>query len=138
MKNTIFIFKWLISIFVGLIAIIIGVIGFIMAYIEMGIVFSLFGVAIIAWYVAFVPHSFIFDNEKIIVIFVFKKKIIKYVNIKICCKQESGVRNYPWGTYYYVVADKPYWQEIKIPLTEEIDNQIKNHKIYSNVNVCEK
>ena len=125
MKNRIFIFKWLISILVGLIAIIIAVIGFIISYIVMGIVFSLFGVAIIAWYFAFVPHSFLFDDEKITITYVFKNKTVKYVNIKSCDKEESGVRNYPWGTYYHIIADKPFWQEIKIPSTKEIDMQIE-------------
>ena len=126
-KGKIFIFKWLISIFVGLIAIIIGVIGFIISYIEMGIVFSLFGVAIIAWYIAFVPHSFLFDNKKITIIYVFKNKTIKYGYIKNCDKEESGFRNYPWGIYYHIIADKPFWQEIKIPSTKEIDIQIVKH-----------
>ena len=129
MKNKIFIFKWLISIFIGLGALIIGVIGFIITDIEMGIVFSLFGVAIVAWYIVFVPHSFLFDDEKIIIIYVFKNKTIKYVNIKSCDKEESGIRNYPWGTYYYILADKPFWQDIKIPSTKEIDIQMKKHMI---------
>ena len=127
MKNKVFIFKWLISIFVGLIAVIIGAIGFIISCVEMGIVFSLFGVAIIAWYIAFVPHSFLFDDEKITIIYIFRYKIIKYINIKSCDKEESGVRNYPWGTYYHIIADKPFWQEIKIPSTKEIDIQMVKH-----------
>ena len=126
-KEKIFIIKWLISIFAGLITIIIGVIGFIISYIEMGILFSLFGVAIITWYFAFVPHSFLFDNEKITIIYVFKNKTIKYGYIKSCDKEESGVRNYPWGTYYHIITDKPFWQEIKIPSTKEIDIQMVKH-----------
>ena len=58
-------------------------------------------------------------------VYVFKNKIIKYGYIKSCDKEESGVRNYPWGTYYHIIADKPFWQEIKIPSTQEIDMQIK-------------
>ena len=125
MKNKVFIFKWLITIFAGLIAVIIGAIGFIISYVEMGIVFSLFGVAITAWYIAFVPHSFLFDNEKITIIYIFRCKIVKYINIRSCDKEESGVRNYPWGTYYHIIADKPFWQEIEIPSTKEIDMQIE-------------
>ena len=124
-KEKIFIIKWLISIFAALIAIIIGVIGFIISYIEMGMLFSLIGVAMITWYFSFVPHSFLFDNEKITIIYVFKNKTIKYGSIKSCDKEESGVRNYPWGTYYHIIADKPFWQEIKIPSTKEIDMQIE-------------
>lgn len=60
--------------FVGLIAVIIGAIGFIISYVEMGIVFSLFGVAIIAWYIAFVPHNFLFDDEKIAIIYILDIK----------------------------------------------------------------
>lgn len=127
MKEKIFIFKWLNSIFVGLIAVIIGVVGFIISYIEMGIVFSLFGVVVIAWYIAFIPHSFIFDDEKITIVCTFQNKTIKYVYIKSGDKEESGIRNYPWGTYYHIISDKPYWQEIKIPSTKEIDNQIRKH-----------
>ena len=126
-KEKIFIIKWLISIFAGLITIIIGVIGFIISYIEMGILFSLFGVAIITWYFAFVPHSFLFDNEKILMVCFFISKTVKYVYIKSCDKEESGIRNYPWGTYYHIIADKPFWQEFKIPSTKEIDVQIKRH-----------
>ena len=65
MKNKVFIFKWLITIFAWLIAVIIGAIGFIISCVEMGIVFSLFGVAIIAWYIAFVPHSFLLMTKKL-------------------------------------------------------------------------
>ena len=125
MKDKIFIFKWIIAIFVGLVGVIIGVVGFMISYIEMGIFFSLFGVAIIIWYFSFVPHSFLFDNEKITIIYIFRYKIVKYINIKSCDKEESGVRDYPWGTYYHIIADKPFWQEIKIPSTKEIDMQIE-------------
>ena len=127
MKEKIFIYKWLISVFIGAVAIIIGVVGFIISYIEMGIVFLLFGVAILFWFIAFVPHTFIFDNEKVTAVGFFKKKIIKYIHIKSCSKEESGIRNYPWGTYYHIIADKPFLQEIKIPSTKEIDNQIKSY-----------
>ena len=127
MKEKIFIYKWLISVFIGAVAIIIGVVGFIISYIEMGIVFLLFGVAILFWFIAFVPHTFIFDNEKVTAVGFFKKKIIKYVHIKSCSREESGIKNYPWGTYYHIIADKPFWQEIKIPSTKEIDNQIKSY-----------
>ena len=65
MKEKIFIGKWLISIFIGLVAIVIGIVGFVINYMEMGIFFLLVGTAIVFWFVAFVPHSFVFDNEKI-------------------------------------------------------------------------
>ena len=122
-----FIFKWLISVFVGLVAVIIGIAGFIMSYVEMGIVLSLFGVVNIVWYIAFVPHSFAFDNEKITVTYVFKKQAVRYVDIRSCDKEESGIRNYPWGVYYRIMADKPFWREIKIPSTKEIDMQVKKY-----------
>ena len=124
MKEKIFIFKWLISIFDGAVAVTIGIVGFFTNHIEIGIVFLLFGIVIISWYIAFVPHSFMFDNEKITSICTFKKQTIKYVNIKSCRKEESGIRNYPWGIYYHVITDKPFWQEIKIPSTKMIDIQI--------------
>ena len=57
----------------------------------------------------------------------FTSKTVKYVHIKSCDKEESGIRNYPWGTYYHIIADKPFWQEFKIPSTKEIDVQIKRH-----------
>ena len=68
MKEKIFIGKWLISIFIGLVAIVIGIVGFVINYMEMGILFSLFGVTILFLFIVFVPHTFIFDNEKIAVI----------------------------------------------------------------------
>ena len=127
MKEKIFIGKWLISIFIGLIAIIIGIVGFVISYIEVGIFFLLVGATILLGFVAFVPHSFIFDNEKILVVGIFTSKTVKYIHIKSCDKEESGIRNYPWGTYYHIIADKPFWQEFKIPSTKEIDVQIKRH-----------
>ena len=127
MKEKIFIGKWLISIFIGLVAIIIGIVGFVISYMEIGIFFLLVGAAIIFWLVAFVPHTFIFDNEKILVVGIFTSKTVKYIHIKSCDKEESGIRNYPWGTYYHIIADKPFWQEIKIPSTKEIDVHIKRH-----------
>ncbi len=127
MKEKIFIGKWLIPIFIGLVAIIIAVFGFIISYMEMGILFLLVGAAILFWFIAFVPHTFIFDNEKILVVGIFTSKTVKYVHIKSCDKEESGIRNYPWGKYYHIIADKPFWQEIKIPSTKEIDVQIKRH-----------
>ena len=127
MKEKIFIGKWLISIFIGLVAIVIGIVGFVINYMEMGIFFLLVGTAIVFWFVAFVPHSFIFDNEKILVVGIFTSKTVKYIHIKSCDKEESGIRNYPWGTYYHIIADKPFWQEFKIPSTKEIDVQIKRH-----------
>ena len=127
MKEKIFISKWLISIFIGLVAIIIGMVGFVISYMEMGIFFLLFGVAILFWFFALVPHSFIFDNEKILMVCFFTSKTVKYVYIKSCDKEESGIRNYPWGTYYHIIADKPFWQEFEIPSTKEIDVQIKRH-----------
>ena len=127
MKEKIFIGKWLISIFIGLVAIVIGIVGFVINYMEMGIFFLLVGTAIVFWFVAFVPHSFVFDNEKILMVCFFTSKTVKYVYIKSCDKEESGIRNYPWGTYYHIIADKPFWQEFKIPSTKEIDVQIKRH-----------
>ena len=127
MKEKIFIGKWLISIFIGLVAIIIGSVGFIISYIEMGIFFLLFGVAILFLFIAFIPYAFSFDSEKITTIGIFISKTVKYVYIKSCDKEESGIRNYPWGTYYHIIADKPFWQEFKIPSTKEIDVQIKRH-----------
>lgn len=91
MKDKIFIHKWLISIIIGFFSIIIGAIGFIVSYLEMGILFSLFGVTILFLFIVFVPHTFIFDNEKIAVIGVFINKTIKYVHIKCCDKKESGI-----------------------------------------------
>ena len=105
---------------------------------EMGIFFSLFGVAFLFGFVTFVPHTFIFDNEKIITVGIFINKTIKYVNIKTCDKEESGIRNYPWGTYYHIIADKPFWQEIKIPSTKNIDNQIKKHINVQNILLLKK
>ena len=127
MKEKIFIGKWLISIFIGLVAIVIGIVGFVINYMEMGIFFLLVGTAIVFWFVAFVPHSFVFDNEKILMVCFFTSKTVEYVYIKSCGKEESGIRNYPWGTYYHIIADKPFWQEFKIPSTKEIDVQIKRH-----------
>ena len=127
MKEKIFIGKWLISIFIGLVAIVIGIVGFVINYMEMGIFFLLVGTAIVFWFVAFVPHSFVFDNEKILMVCFFKSKTVKYVYIKSCDKEESGIRTYPWGTYYRIIADKPFWQEFNIPSTKEIDVQIKRH-----------
>ncbi len=127
MKEKIFIGKWLIAVFIGLVAVGIGVVGFIIAYVEMGIIFSLLGAAIIFGFVAFVPHTFIFDNEKITTVGILIKKEIKYANIKTCEKQESGIRNYPWGIYYHIIADKPYWQEINMPSTKGINDQIRKY-----------
>ncbi|MBR3965270.1 MAG: hypothetical protein IKJ80_07665 [Clostridia bacterium] len=127
MKEKIFIYKWLISVFVGIVAAIIGIVGFIISYVEMGVVFSLFGVVNTAWYAAFVPHSFVFHSKKITALYVFKKQEVKYADIRSCDKEESGIRNYPWGAYYRVMADKPFWREMKIPSTKEIDIQVKNH-----------
>ena len=127
MKEKIFIGKWLISIFIGLVAIVIGIVGFVINYMEMGIFFLLVGTANVFWFVAFVPHSFVFDNEKILMVCFFTSKTVKYVYIKSCDKEESGIRNYPWGTYYHIIADKPFWQEFEIPSTKEIDVQIKRH-----------
>ena len=92
MKEKIFIGKWLFSIFIGLVAIIIGMVGFVISYMEMGIFFLLFGVAILFWFFALVPHSFIFDNEKILMVCFFTSKTVKYVHIKSCDKEESGKR----------------------------------------------
>ena len=105
MKEKIFIGKWLISIFIGLVAIVIGIVGFVINYMEMGIFFLLVGTAIVFWFVAFVPHSFVFDNEKILMVCFFTSKTVKYVYIKSCDKEESGIRNYPWGTYYHIISD---------------------------------
>ena len=124
MKEKIFIRKWMIAIFIGFISVIVGVVGFIINYMEMGVFFLLLGIGIIFWFVAFVPHSFIFDNEKISIIYILKSKTINYVSIKSCNKEESGIRNYPWGMYYHIIADKPFWQEIKIPSTKEINEKI--------------
>lgn len=124
MKEKISIGKWLIAILVGIISSVIGIVGFFISYIEMGIVFLLFGVVIIAFYIMVVPHSFMVDSEKITAIYVFRKKNVKYVDIKSCAKEESGIRNYPWGAYYHIIVDKPFFQEIKIPYTKEIERYI--------------
>ncbi len=126
-SEIIFIYKWLIAVFVGVVALFIGVIGFIINYLEMGIVFSLFSGALFIWYIFFVPHTFIFDNDKITVRYVFKTKSIRYAYIKNIDKEESGVRNYPWGTYYRIIWENPCWQELKIPSTKKIDLQIKKY-----------
>ena len=127
LRKKIFIGKWCIPIFIGAVSTVIGGLGFIISDMGMGVAFSLFAIAIIARYIAFVPHSFIFDNEKITVIYVFKTQIIKYDHIKSCDKEESGIRNYPWGTYYHIITDKPFGQEFRIPSTKEFDVQIKRH-----------
>ena len=127
MKEKIFIRKWMIAIFIGFISVIVGVVGFIINYMEMGIFFLLFGVAILFWFIAFVPHTFVFDKEKILVVGIFTSKTVKYVHIKSCDKVESGIRNYPWGTYYRIITDKPFWHETKIPSNKIIDVQIKSH-----------
>ena len=126
-NKKVFIYKWLIAIFVGIIALLIGIIGFIINYLEMGIVFSLFGVALLFGYIFFVPHTFIFDNDKITVRYVFKTKSLRYAYIKTIDKEESGIRNYPWGTYYHIICKNPFWQKLKIPSTKKIDLQIKKY-----------
>ena len=126
-RGKMFIWKWMIAIFVGTVALLIGSVGFMIHIMEMGIVFSLFAVAFLIWYIAFVPHSFLFDNEKITIIYVFKTKSVRYVHIKNCNKEESGIRNYPWGMYYHIIVDKPIWQEFKILSTRDIDWQIKRY-----------
>lgn len=125
-NDKIFIRKWLIAIFIGIVALLLGVIGFVINFFEMGIVFSLFGVSLLVWFICFVPHSFGFD-KKITVIYLFKTKEVRYIDIKTISKQESGIRNYPWGTYYHIICENPFWQEIKIPSTKYIDLQIKKY-----------
>ena len=120
----IFIWKWFLAIAIGFTAIAIGIVGFVIKFIEMGFFFTLFGIAILFYYIFFVPHSFLFCSDNIMIIYIFKRKTVKYIHIKSCSKEESGIRNYPWGKYYHVIVDKPFWQEFKIPSTKKIDSNI--------------
>ena len=126
-SDKIFIPKWLVGILLGTVCLALGVVGFFESYMEIVILFTLLGVCLPVWYIAFIPHSFLFDNEKITAVYAFKKKSIKYAHIKSCIKGESGVRNYPFGEYYQIISDKPFWQELNIPSTKKIDKQISNH-----------
>lgn len=131
-NKRIFIFRWLISIFVGLAVAAMAAIAFCESRIGEGVFLSLCGAFILIRDVFFVPHSFIFDRERITLIYVFRSQSVKYVNIKSCDKEFSGVKSYPWGDYYSIITDKLFWQEVKIPSTPEIDLQINkriNNKI---------
>ena len=123
----IFIWKWMFSIFRGLVYLILGAVGFVISDMEMGIFFSLLGVCVFAWYIDFVPHSFAFDSDKITAIYVFKSRTVQCANIKTLEKQWSGIRNYPWGDYYYVTVSKPTYLEFKIPATKKVDLQIRKY-----------
>lgn len=124
-RNTkIFIWKWFLAITIGFTAIAIGIVGFCIDFMKMGLFFTLFGITILIYYVFFIPHSFLFGSDSIAVIYIFKKSTVRYNHIKSCNKEESGIRNYPWGNYYHVIVDKPFWQEFKIPSTKNIDYNI--------------
>ena len=126
-SNKAIISKWFIAVILGLLSIIIGVIGIILTQVELAIFFISIGIIVDAWFVAFVPHSFLFDNEKIEILYVFKKRFICLNGIKNCELQESGIRNYPWGFYYHIITNKPDWREIKIPQTDIVDYWLNKH-----------
>ena len=69
----------------------------------------------------------LFDNEKIEILYVFKKRFIYLNGIKNCELQESGIRNYPWGFYYHIITNKPDWRDIKIPQTDIVDYWLNKH-----------
>ena len=104
MKEKIFIGKWLISIFIGLVAIVIGIVGFVINYMEMGIFFLLVGTAIVFWFVAFVPHSFVFDNEKILMVCFFTSKTVSYANDGAI--SFMGIRQLKYKTNYKSIQRK--------------------------------
>ncbi len=118
--NCIFIKKWGFAITFGAFFSFIGIIGAFIHNIPMIFFFGIVGVFWLIWFALFVPHAFAFDDKRILAIYVFEKKYIHYTDIKSYDLQESGIRNYPWGKYYHIIADKPDWNEIKIPWAKEI------------------
>lgn len=134
-KNaTVFVQVWLCGILMSILPFICCVIFFARREIAVAIVSALWALLWALWFVLLIPHSFSFDDEKITAIYVFKTKTVRYKHITRCGKEESGIRTYPWGNRYYIIADKPSCEEIKIPSTPRIDLKIKEY-IYNNPNV---
>ena len=126
-SNRAVIYKWFIAVILGFLSIVIGVIGIVLTQIEFAAFFISIGMIVDVWFVAFLPYSFLFDNEKIEALYIFKKRFIYLNGIKSCELQESGIRNYPWGFYYHIIANKPDWREIKIPQTDIVDYWVNKH-----------
>ena len=133
-KPAVFVKLWLDGIMISVLPLICSVIFFSRRDIAVGIISGIWALLWVLWFIFLIPHSFLFDDEKITAIYVFRIKTVMYVHIKGCERQVSGVRTYPWREQYYIIADKPSWEEIKIPSTKETDAEIEEH-IYKNPNV---
>lgn len=121
----VFIYKWMIPIFMGLLLLISGIIAFAINEIESGTVLFLLSAAVFIIHLSLFPHSFIFASEKIIAVYLFRTKAMKYSDISSCERENSGIKSYPFGDYYAVVSMKPRHVELKVPATKEIDSIIK-------------
>ena len=73
-SNRAVIFKWFIAVILGFLSVVVGVIGIVLTQIEIAAFFISIGMFVDVWFIAFVPYSFLFDNEKIETLYIFKKR----------------------------------------------------------------
>ena len=123
-KNKIFIGKWLLPVISGAFVMLLSVICFTMRDVAVGIIVLLIGAVMSAYFVFFVPHSIAFDAEKMRLIYVFGAKSVRYSDIKICERDDSGIKKYPYGECYHIIFVGDTSIEVYIPSTREIDEKI--------------
>ena len=123
-NDKIFMTRWLLPVISGISVMLLSVICFTMRDVAMGIIVLLIGAVMSAYFVFFVPHSIAFDAEKMRLIYVFGAKSVRYSDIRICEREDSGIKKYPYGECYHIICEGASSLEVYIPSTREIDEKI--------------